>query len=875
MNKKTISILCLTVLYSILFYQQHVGINFLLFTLAALGFFFYQDKTAFKSKPVLLISFAAVFAASCATIYNSNLAMWSTIVALFVVPGVFINKRSAIIVDFICSLYTNIVSSAYMIIDAVESGKSNKGKGFLYLLKYLVPLVFVITFFFIYRAMNPLFEKFTQEIAEIISIGWLFFTLGGFVLVYGFYKQQRSEKVDNWEKNWALNILPESVKIPKWNEGIAFILLFVVLNLMLISVNFMDINYLYLGEGMPDGITHKQFVHKGVGMLILSIILGISILLFFFRGSLNFTKNKNLIKLLAFLWVLQNAFMVVSTTIRNTMYVDAALLTYKRIGVYFWLFFALIGLITLFIKLQRNKTVWFLSRQNFMALFIVLIGSSAIDWDYVISDFNLNRARQMEEISSLDKNYMLSLSETNIAGLYSIKNLEGFETDSIYSYANSYLSNSNWLDIKLYDFLVDDAYGDWRSYSLRRNRVRKEIQTLDDNGMLTSLELQGHYRLSSLEPLKKLNKLAALNLNSTNINTPIRLAEINHLRQLKKLSLDNNYISNLDTLANNNQLVYLSLTQNDIRKLTFLKSFPNLDTLVLSRNQLVTLSSLPELKKLKSINLDNNPLTDVNQLKKLTNLTSLSLNGIALNSVTIPAMDNLEYLSISNSKNIVKNGLGSVHNYPKLKQLNISYNELSNLSILIDEKSNQFPVDLESLNINANQLTNLYGIENFSSLTYLDASSNQLYLTNGLEKLTKLKQLYLDYNDVSDLSFLMETTQLQTLSLSDNKRINNFDAIQQLNQLTTLNLTGTAIIDLGIINKAAPIQLLNLTGCKIKDLTPLKDLKHLENLNLSFVKEEDITVLKQLKGLKYLRINNTEEEVITLIKEALKEVIIN
>jgi hypothetical protein len=364
MNKKTISILCLTALYSILFYEQHVGINFLLFTLAALGFFFFQDKSAFKSTPVLLISFAAIFTASFALIHNSNLAMWSTIITLFVVPGVFINKRSSIVIDFVCSIYTSLVSCAYTIIDAVESGKNNKGKGFLYLLKYLVPLVFVIMFFFIYRAMNPLFEKFTQEIAEIISIGWVFFTLAGFLLVYSFYKQQRSTKVDEWEKNWILNILPENVKTPKWNEAIAFILLFVVLNLMLFSVNFMDINYLYLGEGMPDGITHKQFVHKGVGMLILSIILGISILLFFFRGALNFAKSKNLIKILAFLWVLQNAFMVISTTVRNTMYVDAALLTYKRIGVYFWLFFAIIGLITLFIKLQRNKTVWYLARQN-------------------------------------------------------------------------------------------------------------------------------------------------------------------------------------------------------------------------------------------------------------------------------------------------------------------------------------------------------------------------------------------------------------------------------------------------------------------------------------------------------------------------------
>jgi hypothetical protein len=319
MNKKTISILCLTALYSIFFYEQHAGINFLIFSIAAIAFFYFQDKNAFKSKAVLLTCFATLFAASFTVVYGSTLSVWATIVSLLVLPGVIFNRRSSLLIDLFSSLYTTTVAAAFMIIEMIESGKNGKGKGFLRLLKYLVPLVFVIAFFFIYRSMNPLFEKFTQEIAEFISLGWVFFTLGGFLLVYSFFKQRRVTSLDNWEKNGAPYIDKETVKTPKWNESVAFVLLFVVLNAMLIAVNLMDINYLYLGEGMPDGITHKEFVHKGVGMLILSIILGISILLFFFRGSLNFSKNKTLTKFLAFLWIVQNTFMVCSTAIRNTM----------------------------------------------------------------------------------------------------------------------------------------------------------------------------------------------------------------------------------------------------------------------------------------------------------------------------------------------------------------------------------------------------------------------------------------------------------------------------------------------------------------------------------------------------------------------------
>ncbi len=574
MNKKTISIISLTILYSVLFYEQYVGVNFLLFTIATLALFFFQDKEALKNKSVLIFSLGAIFSASFAAVHGSYLSLWATIVSLMVIPGVMINKRSNVFLDFFTTLVNIAISTTFMIIEMIDSVKKGQGKGFLQILKYLVPLVFIVIFFFIYRAMNPLFEKLTQEIAEIISLSFVFFTLGGFTLVYAIYKQKRSKEVDEWEKSRPFIIDKENTILPKWNEGIAFSLLFVALNLMLIAVNFMDINYLYLGDGMPDGITHKEFVHKGVGMLILSIILGISILLFFFRGSLNFGKNKNLVKTLAFLWVAQNLFMVFSTGIRNTMYIDAALLTYKRIGVYFWLFFALIGLITLLVKLYKNKTVYYLAKYNFNALFLVLIASSALDWDMTISNFNLNRANQMDEISSLDKNYMLSLSEGNINALFKIKELKGFEIDSVYSYRDYYGSNTGWLDYKVYEFLLNDLEGDWRSYSIRRNKVRNDIAKLNDNGTLSAINLNGTY-IDSLKPLTKLTQLKDLDISNSYIND---WKYINHFKQLEKLSVSNLNEEDLEHFKLLKALKKLHITNTDYKvKNQFIEELPEVD----------------------------------------------------------------------------------------------------------------------------------------------------------------------------------------------------------------------------------------------------------------------------------------------------------
>lgn len=875
MNKKTISILCVTTLYSILFYNQHVGINFLLFTIAIIFFFFFQDKAAFKNKSVLLLSFAAIFSANFASIHGSNLAMWTTIVTLLVLPGVVMHRRASLIFDFLASLFTISVSSVYMFIDAVEARKNEKGKGFIALLKYIVPAILIIVFFFIYRAMNPLFEKFTQEIAEIISLGWLFFTLGGFLLVYSLYKQKRISELDNWEKSWRIDIDKEKVKTPKWNESLSFVLLFIALNAMLIAVNLMDVNYLYIGNGLPEGIDHKQFVHKGVGMLILSIILGISILLYFFRGALNFDKNKTLIKSLAFLWVLQNVFMVFSTTIRNTMYVDAALLTYKRIGVYFWLFFAIIGLITLFIKLQRNKTIWYLARYNVAILFIVLVASSAIDWDGFISKFNIDRAYQMEEISSLDKNYLLSLSEENIASLYHLKKLPGFEVDSVYSYQDRHLSNSNWLDTKIYDFLLNDSEGDWRSYSVRRNRVRNDIEQLHQDGFITSLELQSHY-IKSLSPLYKLDKLTELNLNNDNYNSKLEFKQLNHLQQLKKLYLDNNFITIIDSLKPNNNLTHLSLQTNTIINLKFLNNFPNLDSLALNTNNLISLSSLPALQHLKTLSLDNNPLNEISQLKNLPNLTYLSLNNISENTDKFPELSSLKELSLNSSPQITKYGFNSIANLPSLTLLSIANNELSTLNPLFNYESNTSKMPLlNSLSLTNNKLKNLYNIELLNNLTYLDISSNFLYNIAGIEKLTKLNTLYLNHNTISDISPLANLISLNNLNLAYNSNIENFNPLANLKKLSILNLSGTAINNITAISKITSLKNLDLRNCRINNWNDLKELNHLEYLSVSFLKKEDLEAFKSLAQLKHLYITNTDEEVINTFKTNLKLVDIN
>ncbi len=248
------------------------------------------------------------------------------------------------------------------------------------------------------------------------------------------------------------------------------------------------------------------------------------------------------------------------------MYVDAALLTYKRIGVYFWLFFALLGLITLFVKLYKNKSVWYLARYNFTILYVVLLMSSAFDWDMIISNFNIGRAKQMDEISSVDKNYLMSISEGNIKDLFELKTMEGFEVDSLYSYrgfGTYQFTNSSELDLKVYRFLADEEYGDWRSMSLRRNRVKKDIEQLDVEGKLVVMNLENAY-IREIKPLGHLKNIKELNLNGCPISD---WENVGQLKNLTKLTISYLKKEDVEHFKSLKKLKFLNVTMSggDVR----------------------------------------------------------------------------------------------------------------------------------------------------------------------------------------------------------------------------------------------------------------------------------------------------------------------
>lgn len=875
MNKINVIILLLTTAYSALFYDQHAGLNFLVFTLALTGCFISLKPAILKDRKVLAVMCLYLLSAICVLIYNSALAILANIISWLLLSAYNFNNRSSVLFNLFFSIYSVLSAPVFMIINLVKTGqKSDEDrikKSKLRLLTYIVPLIFALVFFFLYKSANPLFEKYTEDLnLDFISVSWLLFTLGGFFIVYGSVKHQRINVIDDWENNIPTATPLSEEKASRWDEKKAAIILFILLNLMLVFINLLDLNYLYLGAGMPKGVTHKQFVHNGVGMLILSVTLAIILILYFFRGKLNFDKQNNTIKWLVYAWVLQNLIMVVSTSIRNHMYVSDALLTYKRIGVYYWLLMAVFGLVTTFWKIQNSRSGWYLFKTNAIIAYVLLVLSACVDWDKLIGNYNLSHSSLL---ASLDKKYLLAISEVNLPKLYEVKDQDGFNVDSVYHYRYGYNSESNRqrLDKKLYNYLWDMKNDDWRSFSYRKERILNELYALNKQGKINSLDFSGSY-IQTLKPVSFLDNIKELNVSQCDISA---LSELTDFKKLRILNLDGNGIPSLDSLPYFKELVQLSTNNNSVGEFKFIERYKSLEALQLNNNNLQDINGFPVSSTLKELALGGNPVIDLRPLSSFPKLEYLSLNNLPVPIEQFPAMNALRVLELKNSQTVDRtlNGLGSL---PLLESLDLSTNNLRNLNPLLQSGIEhaglnvKFP-KLKELVIFNNHLDHIDHIAGFPELNILDLSNNNIRSGDELAELKHLSRLFISKNLLGNINFLNGLPGLTHLNISNNTLLLDFTALKKLEKLEELDVSGTRFDDLSLIG-SGNLRMADLGGCRLKSLIGLEKQTNLEILSISYLKQGDLHSIKQLSKLKELNISKTDYKIVYQFKKELPKV---
>jgi Leucine-rich repeat (LRR) protein len=904
MKKNDWILIISVILYSWMFYQQSPGINFLIFSAALILLLIWRNNSVLKDSNWYVAASGTLVSGVCVVLFGTAVSVVANIVSISLLSAYSISRKSSVILAGLYSLYSYASSVGFMIADLVKrkTGPS-KTRGSRFWIRLGIGagiLIIVIVFFVLYQRSNPLFLDLTRKIKlDFISWPWVRFTFLGFLLLYGFFYHRNFPAWLRWDAGRSGVMNPEIYAAKEnrifgkpvqlsWEISSGVILLG-LLNLLLLVVNVLDIYYLWITKELPTGMTYSDYVHQGTTNLIISIVLAILIILFFFRGHINFAEKGKAIKIVAFLWIIQNIMVLVSTGYRNYLYISEYSLTYRRIGVYIWLVLTLIGLVTTFMKIYGKKSNWYLFRSNGWAFYIILVLFACQNWDLVITKFNIEKSKK------LDKYYLLSLeSPAVIPELLALpQNPPGVPDvppDYNYSYDNSrdrYSEYGNdWdyskpdftesLHKRMYTFLVDYEASDWQSWNRGDEEIAKKLYSLSEEGIFNNLVLR-NMGLDSLGMIRMFSHIQELDVSLNHISN---LQDFSSFSRLQSLNLGFNYLYQINKLPDIPTLKKLWLNNNSINDFSPLGKFNGLEYLSLSNNSgTIDLKSLSGMKKLAELDLGTNNVEDYSALKELASLRSLSLASQQVKDFsTLPVLAKLEEIDLSNnyfgSGNAVL--LDKFKEFKNLKKINLSNNQIRSLLVLttyygeyhgfLSFFNNPKPVEalfpkLEELNISGNSISDLQAVEYYKGLKNLDVSRNSSLDISPLAKLTALETLNVASTSTGTLDSLQNLVHLKDLDISNNQvidiraignmknleklsadqcQIQDFTPLSGLTKLRVLELKSSYVRDLSFAKNLNSLEVLNLTGCSIVDFSPLYQLDNLKVLYLDYYIDKKI-----------------------------------
>lgn len=395
-------VLLLSVVFTVLFYKQGIGLNLFIYELIAIPLMFLLLKPQKHSFSLRFVLFATLLSLAAVMVIHSTLSIIIHFLFLILLPMlVAYPKFRSLLYAFIEAQIHLVSAQVGFVGELIKSLKrktmfSNAWK---IVRIAVIPLVVILLFVFLYRMANPLFDnnvsrfnEFLFSWLEDISFNWfMVFVLGLLIsnIMLVKFDEASIYSADIKANDNLLRIRKKRrFKITALkSEYRSGIILLAALNVLILYLNIIDINWFWFGFEW-DGEYLKQFVHAGTWILVVSILISMVIIIFYFRGNLNFYSKNKWLKRLGLLWMLQNLLMAISVVIRNLWYINYFGLAYKRIAVLFFLLLVVFGIIMVILKMYKLKTGFWLVRMNAYALFSVLLISTCVNWDSYITRYN-------------------------------------------------------------------------------------------------------------------------------------------------------------------------------------------------------------------------------------------------------------------------------------------------------------------------------------------------------------------------------------------------------------------------------------------------------------------------------------------------------
>ncbi|WP_298513471.1 hypothetical protein [uncultured Kordia sp.] len=394
----------------------------------------------------------------------------------------------------------------------------------------------------------------------------------------------------------------------------------------------------------------------------------------------------------------------------------------------------------------------------------------------------------------------------------------------------------------LFRALVTDSGGD-SIYSDTALVTILDYTTIPDSNFETALENLGYDNISDdgQVPTYLIKELTDLNVGNSNISD---LTGIEDFTALTGLSVNDNSISSLN-LIHNTDLTFVNARNNGLTSLD-ITGCPDMGLLLLENNNLTSLDLTnntiltrvwAQNNNFNTFNVTNNPLLRAIGITN-SNLTTLDLtNSIALEQLYASG-NSITEIDLSNSPSIRIIGV----NNNALRTLNIKNGNNTNVTTFAAANNpNLTCVAVDDIAYSTANWTSIDAQVNFvdtscytqipdtnfeaalDALGYDNISTDGQILTAAIDSITSLNVIN---KSISDLSGIEAFTSLQTLSISDNSitsiDLSNLTQLVNLyannNQLMALDLSTNTLLELVHANNNS---LTSLNTDNISQLTEL------------------------------------------------------
>ncbi len=387
------------IIFVIVFYDQDIGLN-----LGILGIIYAVLtllKTPERNKTrTFYILFATSILSGIAFAWYGDFASFLAVVSSLLLLGYKSKNRKLKILFLIPVFMANSITSLcrFFNFDGWLPKRNVSGLWQKTLAFILIPLLLVSVFFGIYSAGSDHFAALFTDYELDINL-WQVFCLSvlGFFIAFNYWNYAVERLI--YKNHYILdNDFQKDSRIPKATysfldldaERISGVISFLCLNILLVFF-IITYNYEQFYEVSKTPVQLSEETHERVNAVIISIIMAILVIMFYFKAGFNFDPKAGLLKVLAKIWLILNAILVLSAAVKNYEYILNYGLTYKRLGVFAFLLLSLIGLTLTLIKIQKKKRNAFLFNTMVWYLYGIILICSYINWGGVVTSQNMKR----------------------------------------------------------------------------------------------------------------------------------------------------------------------------------------------------------------------------------------------------------------------------------------------------------------------------------------------------------------------------------------------------------------------------------------------------------------------------------------------------